>query len=258
MTTFFESFPKLVPAWLSDAIGGKVLGSLALMKDDFVARAKLGMLARFPDYAPDDAALAALGRDRKIVRGINEPAASYAARIKRAPDDLRRRGSPFALLEQLRAYLQAPCVVRSVDISGNWFSIDAAGVESSNLIPGSWTWDTLPASQWSRFFVVIYPVGGVTPWHETGLFGAAGAVAESDTLGTTATPDQVAQLRSIVRDWKPDGTKCEWIVISYDSAEFGPDTGTVTSGLFGDWSKIVDGVRVASRFADARYISGAE
>lgn len=256
--SFLEAFSKLVPWWLSEGDGGKVLASLSLMSDDFKARAKNALLARFPDYAPDDAALAALGRDRRIVRGINEPAAAYAARLKRALDDLRRRGSPFALLEQLQAYLQAPCVVHTVDVSGNWFSIDAAGVETSNLMLGDWVWDALPAAQWSRFFVVIHPVALVTPWHITGLFGAAGAVAESDTLGTTATPDQVAQMRQIVRDWKPAHAKCEWIIVSYDAAEFGPGTGTVTSGLFGDWSKVVSGVRVASRFADARYISGAE
>lgn len=259
--SFLEAFAKLVPWWLSEGDGGKVLASLSLMADDFAARAKNALLARFPDYAPDDAALAALGRDRRIVRGINEPAAAYAARLKRSFDDLQRRGSPFALLEQLRAYLQAACVIRTVDQRGNWCTIDAAGVLTRSNDVGNWDWDGAADSPaWARFWVIIYPVGGVTPWAETGLFGAAGAVAESDTLGTTATPDQVAQLRSIVRDWKPAGTKCEWIIISYDAALFAPGDapGVAPDGLWGGWSKVVGDTLVASRSPDARYFSGSE
>lgn len=258
--SFFEAFQSLVPSWLSAESGGKVLASLALLKDDFVARARWGLMARFPAYAPDDAALAALGRDRLILRGINEPSAAYAARIARAFDDHRTRGNPFAMLRQLRAYLQADCVVRTVDRRGNWFSIAADGTETTNIDTANWDWDGAAATSWARFWVIIYPVGGTDPWAPSGNIGDAtlwgdGLVGHSEkTIGTTATRDQVASVRAIVRDWKPAGTTCEWIIIAFDDAAFTPAGATDPNGEWGSWGNHT-GAPV--RLATARYWKGA-
>lgn len=259
--TFFEVFQKLVPPWLSADDGGKVLASLALMKDDFVARAKLGLLARFPAFAPDDDALASMGRNRKILRGINEPAAAYAARLVRSLDDLQRCGNPFAMLEQLQAYLQAPCVVRTVDRRGNWYSIAADGTKTSSIGTGNWTWDTIPSTPFfGRFWVVIYPAGGTKPWAPSGkigdahLWGTGKIGVAGATIGTTATSDQVASVRSIVRDWKPAGTTCEWIIIAFDAATFSPAGSTDPAGGWAHWS---DGAGHPVRLASARYWRGA-
>lgn len=249
--SFFEIFQKITPSWLNDGDGGKVLASLALIKDDFVARVKLGLLTRFPSYAVDDVALGAIGRDRKILRGINEPAASYSARLVPFLDDHIRRGNPFALLKQVQAYLQAPCVVRTVDRRGNWFTRDAAGNESTNINTGNWDWDGVPASpRWARFWLIIYPVGGTNPWAPQGSGGDP-----DETIGTTATADQIAGLRSIVREWKPAGTSCEWIIIAFDSASFSPSA-PEPDGNWGAWSKVVGTQRVASRLSTARYFDG--
>lgn len=261
MTTFLETFQKHVVHWLTKDDGGDVIASLSLVADDFVARAKLALMTRFPDYAIDDVALAALGRDRKIIRGINEPAAAYAARLIRALDDHRRRGNPFALLEQIRAYLQADCVVRTVDRRGNWFSIDADGNQSSSTDTGNWTWDEHPASpQWARFWVIIYPAGGTDPWARAGatIDGAvAGAwiagSASQRTFDTTATQDQVAQLKSIIRDWKPAGTRCEWVIVVFDdpdAATFAPSGGVDPAGEWADWG---DGEGRPVRLTNASY-----
>lgn len=256
--SFFESFQKLVPSWLSADDGGKVLASLALIKDDFVARAKLALLARFPNYAPDDAALAAIGRDRRIMRGINEPAASYATREVRYLDDHIRRGNPFAMLEQLQAYLQAPCVVRTVDRRGNWYSIAADGTKSTHMAAGNWTWDDQPTSLWARFWVIIYPAGGTNPWapsgahlNDAGLWGDDKLGHANLSIGTTATQDQIATVKAIIRDWKPAGSNCEWAIIAFDATSFSP-TGALTDpgGLWGNWS---DGSGHPVRLSMARY-----
>lgn len=256
--SLFESFSGLVPWWLRSGDGGSVLASLSLWADDFMARARLGILARFPDYAPDDAALAAIGRDRRIVRGINEPAASYAARLIRAIDDHKQRGNPYALLRQIRAYLQADCVVRTVDRRGNWYSIAADGTESSSIDTGNWDWDGTPASpQWARFWLVIFPAGGTDPWATSGLIGGGalwgnGLVGghPTKTIGTTATVDQVAAVKSIVRDWKPAGTVCEWVIIAFDDTTFTPAGATMPAGAWGNWS---DGAGSPVRLSTARY-----
>jgi hypothetical protein len=173
--SFIDAFKKYVPSWLSKGEGGLVGASLMQQVEDFRVRTKLALVARFPEYAAvycDDAALAAIGRDRRIVRGINEPAAAYAARLVRAFDDHRTRGNPFALLRQIRAYLQAPCVVRTVDRRGNWFSIAADGTETTNMATGNWDWDGRAASpEWARFWVIIFPVDGITPWRPSRPLG---------------------------------------------------------------------------------------
>ena len=259
--TVLATFQRLVPSWLSSGEGGKVLASLALTMDDYAARAKLALTARFPDYAPDDAALAAIGRDRIIVRGINEPAAAYAARLKRAFDDHKTRGNPFALLRQLRAYLQADCVVRTVDRRGNWFTIDAAGVETTVLNAANWDWDGGAASSWARFWIIIYPVGGTDPWAVTsevlgdaGLWGGTLGASTTATIGTTATLDQVASVRSIARDWKPEGTTCEWIIVAFDDTTFTPAGATDPNGEWAGWGNHTGS---PVRLSTARYWRGA-
>lgn len=254
----FSRFFKLLPSWLV----GPETASLSLLADDFIARVKLGLIARFPEFAPDDAALAAIGRDRRILRGINEPAAAYAQRLIRAIDDHPTRGNPFTMLEQLQAYLQAPCVVRTVDRRGNWFSIDGDGNRSTNMDTSNWDWDGRSASFWSRFWVIIYPVNGSQPWAPASGWGdselwddgTGGGVwgHSSLTIGTTATRDQAASVWSIIREWKPAGTKCEWVIVAFDSATFTPDGATNPAGAWAHWS---NGAGQPVRLDSARYWS---
>lgn len=256
--SFAEWMLKWSPRWLKGGDGEKVIGSLGLLLDDFAARARAGLLARFPGYA-DDEALAALGRDRKIVRGINEPSAAYAARLSLALDALKTRGNAYTLLEQIRAYLQAPCVVRIVDRRGNWWTIEADGSYTSNVDTGLWNWDGGSLANWARFWLIIYPVGGTTPWAPSGNWGDAtlwgdGKWGHSDrTIGTTATVDQVAAVRQIVRDWSPRHAVCEWIIIAFDPASFSPSGSTDPAGTWGTWSNHTGG---PVRLSSARYWKG--
>ncbi len=218
MSQYREGFYDLLPSWLSTGDGELVAYSLNVLLDWARERVRLGLLARFPDYAPADA-LGAIGRDRKIIRGIDEPAASYAVRLKRWLDDHLVRGNPWALLEQLRAYCNAPVMVRIVDRRGNWHSIAADGTRSRSMRTANWLWDTAPASpRWARFWVIIYPTAAGEPWAAS----EAGAWPSGGTIGTTATPEQVASVRQIVREWKPAGTRCEWIIVAFDPVSFDP------------------------------------
>ncbi len=271
--TFTETFKVWLPSWLggagSEPAEGeegtddeKVVASLSLLLDDYIARAKWGLLARFPGlavYLDDEAALAAIGRDRRIVRGINEPAASYGERLTRAIDDHRTRGNPYAMLEQLQAYLQAPCVVRTVDPQGNWFTIDADGNRSCVLTTNEWDWDGAPSTEWSRFWVVIYPVGGTDPWAVSGELGDSATYGDGEidhpnlAIGLTATVDQVNSVRAIIREWKPANAACEWVIVAFDEATFGPFISPSPMGLWGNWS---NGAGSPARLDTARYWKG--
>lgn len=254
---FVDTFRKLGPPWLIDNEVGE---SLATMLDTFAARARAALTARFPAYAPDAAALAALGRDRRIVRGIGEPAAAYAARLSRAFTDLQTRGNPYSLMEQIRAFLQVDVLIRTVDVAGNYYEIAVDGTRSTSMATGLWDWDSPPANdpRWARFWLIIYPTGGTLPWafDSAATFGDGSAWGDA-TVTTEATENEVAGLRSIIREWKPAGTRCEWIIVSYDAAYYGPD-GLPTTGTQGDWSTIASGVRGISRNEEsAVFFAGA-
>lgn len=112
-----------LPSWMTDGESGLVGYALDAVKDAFVERARNGLLIRFPQQGPDgtpapDDALAASGRDRRIVRGINEAGATYAARLVRWLDDWRTAGNPFAMMQQLAAYTGPGPAFRTVDVRG--------------------------------------------------------------------------------------------------------------------------------------------
>lgn len=259
---FHKAFYTL-PSFLIEGEGELVHGSLAALMSANTERAEEGLLARFPEYA-HPSALAYLGRDRKIVRGIDEPAASYAARLVRWLDDHRVRGNPYALHAQLRAYAQADIMVRTVDRSGNWFTTAADGTLTAAIATGNWDWDATPAAQWSRFWVIMYPTADGKPWAKAaGTFGVGGGVwggavgSPGYTIGTTATAEQVSSVRQIVRDWMPDGTRCEWIIIAFDPASFDP-TAPEPNGTWKNWGLDTAGNYAPERLSTARYWKGVQ
>ncbi len=250
----------LAPRWLTEGEGELVGYSLDLVKDAWIERLQNGLLARFPqngpngETAPPDA-LAALGRDRRVVRGINETDVSYAARLIRWLDDRKTAGNPFSLMAKLAEYTGPLCSFRTVDARGNWYSRAADGTQSVSLSTGNWNWDDTPVTKWSRFWVIIYPNG---LWTEGQAWGDPTTQAWGDlghTWGSTATPDEVQTIRFLVADWKPAGTRCVNIILAFDATSFDPAT-PEPNGLWGRWSQVVSGVQVSTRLQTARYWDG--
>jgi hypothetical protein len=252
---------SLAPRWLTEGEGELVGYALDLMKDAFVERLRLGLLARLPfndrnrtTTAPPDA-LVAMGRDRRVARGLEETDASYAARLLTWLDDRKTAGNPFALMERVAEYTGPLCAFRTVDARGNWFTREADGSRSFTLDAGNWDWDGVPVTtQWSRFWLIIYPNG---LWTEGGDWGDVGAEwgTAGRSWGSTATPDEVASVRAIVADWKPAGTRCVNIILALDPSSFDPSA-PEPDGLWARWSKTVDGVQVPARLSTARYWDG--
>lgn len=266
-TSFRQLRKFLGPRWLvSDDDESELVGySLDLLKDAFMQRLFLGHLARFPETAPADA-LVALGRDRKVIRGIDETTASYVARLLLWLDDRERAGNPFMLLQKLAEYTGPLPSFRTVDARGNWYSRAADGTESFSLAQANWNWDDRPLAadgrqRWSRFWVIIYPNG---LWSESaydwGDAAGPGWGESTLTLGSTATPDHVAAIRHLVSDWKPAGTRCVNIIVAFDAASFPPTAGVndagMPAGLWERWSKNVAGTQVSARLSTARYWDG--
>lgn len=262
----------LGPRWVTQEEDGqpdRVGYTLDLMKDGFVERVRQGLMVRFPQNdpsgettAPADA-LEALGRDRRVIRGINETPQSYARRLLRWLDDRERAGNPFMLMQKLAEYTGPGPSFRIVNARGSWFARAADGSESALLKQENWDWDGRPYDaqgrlRWSRFWVIVYPNGlwsaesvdwgdpADTPW---------GANPTTDMLGVTATQEHVATLRYLVDDWKGQHDRCVNIIIAFDNASFDPAS-PEPDGTWGGYSTYVSGVRVPSRLATARYLGG--
>jgi hypothetical protein len=263
LPNFRRLFYRLTPWWLNTGEGELVNFSLGAMHDAMSERARQSVHARFPATTPPDA-LPRMGRDRKIIRGFNEPEATYRLRLLRWLDDHRVRGNPYKLMAQLRAYLTGYAVpMRTVDNRGNWYSVAADGTRSVVLDQGNWDWDGSPAL-WSRFWVILYPPADL--WTEGPNIGDAdlwgGAVGGNGagiyTIGSTATPEQVKSIRSIVRQWKPAGTHCVRIIVAFDPASFDPADPPGPPLPDGTWKNHGTGypVRLAARLQTARYWRG--
>ena len=247
----------LAPRWLTEGEGFLVGYSLDLMKDAFIERLRLGHLARYPQQdaagtpAPADA-LAAIGRDRRVVQGINETGAAYAVRLRAWLDDRKRAGNPYALMQKLAEYVGGGSSFRIVDNSGNWYHRAADGTETRLLNQGNWNWDG-EANKWSRFWVIIYPG---TTW-STGprTWGATPYGLTEPRWGCTATADQAATVRFLVDDWKPAGTRCVEIILAFDTASFDP-TAPEPDGEWNHWYDYNGSDAEPARLATARYIGG--
>ena len=269
--SFRQIRQRLAPRWLTDGDGGLVGYSLDIVKDAFVERVRLGHMARFPEQGPDgtpapDDAIAAMGRDRRVVRGINETVESYVLRLLAWLDDRRTAGSAFALMQKLSEYTGEGCVFKTVDAQGNWYVRAADGTRSYYLKQANWEWDDHPTDlvsgkkRWSRFWVIIHPPGSL--WTDEGDYDPSGEEWGSApyTWGSTATAEQVATVRAIIADWKPAGTRCANVIIAFDPASFDPEAAVSDPGmpnyLWENWSMNVGGVQVPVRLSTARYWDG--
>jgi hypothetical protein len=254
----------LAPRWMTEEDGELVGYSLDIVKTSMLERFRLGLLARLPQNGPNGEtppsdALVALGRDRRVVRGLSDTDATYAAKLLLWLDDRRRAGNPFMLMQKLAEYLGPLPSFCTVDARGNWYSRAADGTETSVLKQENWDWDGTPIGErWSRFWVIVYPntlwAANTANWGAN-TWGAPGWGESVETWGLTATAEQVATMRAIVADWMPAGTRCINIIVALDPASFDPTT-PEPDGLWEKRHKIVAGVAMPARLDTARYCGG--
>lgn len=264
---------KAGPGWLTKEtieVGGeavevdnRVLWTTFLINDALGARQQMGTQAKWPNFAPADA-LAYIGRDRLIVRGPDESEAAYEARLIRYLSDHRVRGNPWALMEQIRGYCSPHAIkVRTVDEHGNWRLIDSDGTRS--VVKGDdWDWDSSALTDaWGRFWLIIEPASLSDPWAagpdigDVDLWG--GAIGTPGfTIGSTATPNDVSSVRSIVKAWKRAGVKCLNIIICLRSGQFVPASSGNPDGSpsWANYSTNSGGTQVPVRDFFGRYWLG--
>ncbi len=271
---FRQYFPFAVPSWLSLGDGGKVLHSLALIKDALVQRARDGLESRFPSRA-GESALQLMGATRGILRGRSETDAHYAARLIgwRYPKGHRVRGNAFALLDQICEYWGGiRCY--TIDVHDTWhgrgtasfaslvYSRDAEAYQySAGLGFADWYTEDHTVN-WSRFWVVVCPnpqhpeVEAAPDFGDPDLWGGA-----TGTLGYAVglvgwTPGDTTAMRKLMRPpwaWRPAATSPEWLVVQLGDWTVTP--APAPDGTWEHWSANVGGTQTPTRSAAFRYIS---
>lgn len=224
--TFRDSIRSIAPPWLLDPVGELVLWTAGAMPDVLNEWVRQGVRARMPG-AGTPTALPFLGADRQIERGPEESDESYAARIRRAFDSWRIAGSPFELLAQLRAFfLPSPPPLRIVSDRSVWHTIDPTSGAVTKIItsPRNWAWDALSSSastppgspRWWRAWAIIDSSAG--PWEQWFLGEPNVALGGGRTLGSTATEEEVASVRRIVRRWKPANVHIVNVIVTFTAS----------------------------------------
>lgn len=253
-----ETIETPLDAAPSVEVDNRALYAMALVKDAAAERVRVGVLSRFPiaGQTAEDALLE-IGRSRGIAKGPTEPESAYCGRLRRWLDDWRIAGSPWSVLEQVRAYCSPHAVrVRIFTNRGDCYTIERDGTRS-RVRATAWDWDG-DTSRWARWWLVIYPDAG-QPWARAGDYGTAYDWGSAPfTYGSTATNADVLAIRRIIAQRKPRGSRCDFIIVCHDDAHFDPtDALTLPDGTWGAVSKLSGGSLVPARFSDAAYWPGA-
>jgi hypothetical protein len=252
VTSFRESLKRIVmPRWAQGPKAQKFFHAVGARIDVLADQLYLGLRAGYPSEAPDDA-LPHIGRDRGIVRGFAEPRESYEVRLRSWIYDRKRKGNPYTLMRQLAGYLTPHATkIRIVNNRGAWYTRNADGTTEYHLSSG-WDWDG-HTDYWARFWVVIYP--GEALWLEEGSWDNGALWGDGGVWGSSITYEQAQTLRLLVNEWRAAHSSCPAIILAFDPTSFDP-TSTPLDGLWGNYSKNVAGVQVASRLDSARYLEG--
>lgn len=193
MINFRTRLTQFVPRWLKQTVMYRLIWTIGVHIDvagDYIIAA---LRKRFLEPDSFDA-LSLHGAMRKIPRGPYEPDETYAARLPNWFDVHKRRGNPYALLEQLFLYFQpAPFPIDLVYPSGLRFSLAADGTIT-------WGFDgptDINPAQWARWTLIFHWPNAFPPnpaW-DGGIWDDGG-VWDSELPGTDA-----AAIRVVPEAW---------------------------------------------------------
>ena len=243
---------------------------------------------------PSIDALDVIGRERRLAKGLVQSPADYASDLRRHLNYAHRAGTALCILQRVASILSPnPPVLRLVTstFGGTWYTRSPNGdfVVQNNLGRGfrvdgatgevspdtnhseEWDWDSLSnpappdAGENGRFWLIVY-----APCNDPYLAGTEGTWGDGatkygdgkggtavKTIGTTATSRWVELVRGEAREWRAAGMRLSHIIVAFDESTFNPLSPVgLPDGHWGNFGKIVGGVRVRARLASARYIRG--
>lgn len=198
LQTFRDSIRMISPPWLRRGNNEKFGYALGVVVDTFADAASAGVKIRFPGVYSDES-LPQIGRERRIRRGRTETTTTYATRLVRWLTDHRRRGGPYAMLQQLFAhYGPNNFPIELVYRLGNRFSMDVAGVIVRDTT--TWTFDAVVDDYWARWLLIYH---WPTPIDDSGLWDSDPKLWDDDDTvwDSNLSPQDIEDIRLIPKEW---------------------------------------------------------
>jgi hypothetical protein len=195
MIPFRDLIRKVSPWWLRTGLAEKILYVAGVHADLLGDATRAAIRKRYPIVIESEDAFRLIGRDRKILRGIDEPPSSYAPRLRAWRASHQTRGGPYALLEQLAAYFahaaNAPHTARLVYASGR--VVEEAG--RSDIVftpPGG-------AAQCARWWLMLHYTS--LPATADGLWSDPGVWDDGGVWDSDLASEDVEHLRAVPKAW---------------------------------------------------------
>lgn len=231
--TIQKTIADLSPSFFRGPVAGRVFESIAAVADMMIETQVLGLQQGDP-LRCDSSALPFLGRDRGIRRYPTESEDSYRRRLAGWRETKKHWGSLIGQMRQLQLWFspQAPMIravhMPSVPSLAVWHTLDSAGNYTVHRqFPSNWDWDSVKYDPglggWSRYWVIVY-TNELDPsslidsiyWDGGGTYNSH---AVWDGLFTAA---QIADMVSVLKDWKAAHSQLAGLIFAHDGASFNP------------------------------------
>lgn len=272
-TTLRDESDAISPSWWNGPNGQRVRYALSTPLDALLDAYTYATYAMTATYGPSDA-LTWIGQDRLIIQGFQQSLADYRERLVMWLDIWPYAGKPTGVMLAVQRWIlpQLP-QIQVVTNSSVWY---AYGTGSDEFPPGqlhasapqqtiganNWNWDNLGTPGWFRSWLIIQAVAPSPTWITMLGNWGSGLTWGQTTIcwGLNCAANIPLGLATLVKQWKRAGCWYQWIIISFNAAEWnsedGSGGGVNPDGTFARWSKIVNGNYVQARFTDSRYIAG--
>lgn len=257
---------SLLPGWLLEGDGDPEVRTWAQLIDEELARWAEARDAHFPGRCGGDATrLAYHGICRGLTRGSSESTEDFVTRLRGWRQAHAVRGGFPELTYQLWLMWGVP--VSTLDRNGNRHD---RGAEGALVIThgAPWAWDDRPASEWARFWIIVYGRSiwqEQRAWDDPDLWGASRELVglRGLTMGDVAGLRRLLYGGGLSRPWRPGGTQPEWLVTSFAQPEAFDGTFDDTFGealyfesTWGAWSaQDGDGIERPLRPDHLRFVS---
>lgn len=224
IATFRETLRNISTPWLLGYVSLRVGYAIGLVTDALAESTRVAIKARMPGVC-DTTALPYLGRDRGIDQGPSEDPVTFAGRLSNSMVSVRRKGTAWELLRQLRYYFAPSFISHLYMVSdrATWHAIDASGATTKTIAsPSNWKWDQnafgiAGSPRWWRVWLVL----DGTSWLPESVWGG-GTWGDGGSWGSTASPAEVSAVRRMAARWRSEGTQIVNIIVSFTPGMFAP------------------------------------
>lgn len=169
--------------------GERLLGVQALVFDLLAEGARQSLFQHMPGHpqqAPDSVSQS--GSDAGLFRYRGETDASWKSRVANPWPEHEQSGTDINLLREIDEW--GGIVYPATWVAGQCYLLESSGGRFTLFIPA-----------------------GLVPWGPKPKFGSGKRFGDGTLYGVTASGEDVATLRRIVRKWKPSRSKASAVII---------------------------------------------